>query len=364
MKRICIFCEKWESGGIESFLTNVLTHMDLSEIQIDIVVSELAKSVFVDPLKKLGITFFELSGTQRRFLKNRELFQKHLQKKRYDIIYLNIFQGLSLQYLKIAQKYHIEYRIVHSHNTNLRKSWTRKLKLLIHRAAKLWYGKYATEYLACSKEAAEFMFPAQCRYRFIPNGIDVKRFSFCGEHREMMRKRLGAADTCLVIGSVGRLCTQKNQLFVLEIMASLLYQNSNAILLLIGDGEDRQKLERRAETLGIKEHVVFYGTTQEVEPLYAAMDLLVFPSLFEGLGIVAIEAQVNGLPVLCSEYVPPEACITNLAVTLPLTLGPVGWAEAVCRYAGHKTLSRDEIQCCQQFDINMVAEEMRHLFGA
>lgn len=361
-RRICIFCERWESGGIESFLSNVLAHMDLTGLRIDIVVSELTESVFTKPLEDRGITFVELSGSQRSVLQNRRRFRRRLQDNCYDAVYLNAFQALSLQYLKIAQQCRVNVRIAHSHNTDLRKSWLRRLKLAVHHIAKRLYAGYATQYWACSAAAASFMFPRQCPYLFVPNGIDTARFSFSPAQREIQRKELHVSDTCLVLGSVGRLCTQKNQRFTLELAASLLQQHKDVLVLLIGEGEDRPALEQHAQALGIHENVLFYGTTCKMKSLYAAMDLVAFPSLFEGLGIVAIEAQVNGLPVLCSEHVPPEAHITDLAIQLPLTLGPERWAEYAVQYSGHRTLTQTERQRCRRFDIDVVAGEIERLF--
>lgn len=361
-RQICIFCEKWESGGIESLINNLITNMERSDLQIHIVAAELASSVFTTPLQEIGVRFFELSGSQKKVSRNRKLFREHLKRFHYDVIYLNVFHALTMQYLQIAKECHIEKRIVHSHNTALRKSVTRTLKLGIHHMAKHLYFGYATEYLACSKAAAEFMFPANAEYRFIPNGIDIERFSFASERRSSVRKTLDIPEECLLVGCIGRLCYQKNQRFLLDMMGELSKRGTNARLLLIGEGAERQKLERRAAELGIAQYVIFYGTTGEPEKLYSAMDVLAFPSRFEGLGIVAVEAQANGLPVLCSEYIPPEARISELAITVPLENGAGRWADAVCECAGHRELTAQQATCIGQFDIHKVSRQMRTIF--
>lgn len=360
-KRVCIFCEKWESGGIESFVTNILTHMDLSEMQIDIVVSELDTSVFSEKLCEIGVRFIELSGSQKKIWTNRKLFDQHLSKVSYDIIYLNIFHAISMQYLKIAKIHHIEKRIVHSHNAALRKSRTKFLKLGVHFFARQLYSGYGTEYLACSKAAAKFMFPRHTSYQFIPNGINMERFCFSSNQRRVVREQLHILDNCLLIGNVGRLCYQKNQIFLLDVMLQLLRKQENVKLLLVGNGEEEHVLKQRTKDLGIEKHVIFYGTTKKVECMYSAMDILAFPSLFEGLGIVAIEAQVNGLPVLCSEHVPPEACITDLALPLPIKLGAKVWSDAVNQCAGHRELTQKQIDSCKQFDIKLVSKQMQEI---
>ena len=130
MKRICCFCESWESGGIESFLASVYTHADLSELEIDIVTSKLLDSVFTARLEKLGIRFYQLSGSQRRLLTNHAMFRRLLRERHYDVLHINAFQSLSLYYAKLAMQAGVPIRIAHSHNTALRKSPLRWAKML------------------------------------------------------------------------------------------------------------------------------------------------------------------------------------------------------------------------------------------
>ena len=183
--KICCFCETWESGGIESFLNNVLQYINLEEIHVDIVVSCLKKSIFTEPLKQKGIRFFELSGDQRNFLKNYCMFMELLQKENYNAVHLHIFHGLSLYYACLAKKAGVPVRIVHSHNTALRSSKSQQLKLFIHNIAKNLFSNAATDLWACSALAAHFLFSKrvlkQKEFQFIPNGIDTKRFRFRSE---------------------------------------------------------------------------------------------------------------------------------------------------------------------------------------
>lgn len=322
-RRICCFCETWESGGIESFLYNVLSRMDFSKIEVDIVASELRKSIFTPELQKKGIQFYELSGSQRNVLKNWRNFQNLLVKRKYDVVHLNIFQGLSLYYACLAKRAGVPVRIAHSHNTALRKSKTKPLKLALHQISKNMFAGFATDFWACSKLAAEFMFPKQLLskkgFQFIPNGIDTERFRFNPEIREKIRAELGITNA-FVIGNVGRLCYQKNQTFLLQVFAEVLQKRPESRLLLVGTGELESSLKRQAKELGIMDKVIFYGASNHVEQLLWAMDLFVFPSLFEGLGIVVIEAQSAGLPVICSKFVPQEVNVTPLVQSLPLEI--------------------------------------------
>lgn len=327
--RVCCFCERWESGGIESFLRNVLLRMDMTHLEIDLVVSQLEESVFSQRLREHGVRFRELSGNQRHIWKNHRLFQALLRERQYDVVHLNIFQGMSLYYAHLAKVEGVPVRIAHSHNTDLRKSPTRRAKLWLHHLYSRRCAADATAFWACSKNAAEFMFPAELLeergFTFIPNGIDTEKFRFDPAVRAHVRQELGIADQ-FVIGNVGRLCYQKNQSFLLDVLAEAVKLRPESSLLLVGEGEDLNMLREKARALGIADQVIFYGVSKQVEQLLWAMDVFVFPSRFEGLGIVAVEAQAAGLKTICSENVPEAAAVSPLFHRVSLGETAAFWA--------------------------------------
>lgn len=361
MKHVCILCESWESGGIEAFLCNVVSHMDRSELEIDLVAARLGESIFTQPLQELGVRFYQLSGSSRKILQNHKILQKNLAERHYDVFYLNAYQGLSLVYLKLAQEMGVPICIAHSHNTALRASLTKPLKLAIHNWAKMKYTKEATALWACAKPAAEFLFSKKeldkRGYTFIPNGIDTEHFRFNLRMRNMMRTKF-QLEGKFVIGNVGRLCFQKNQEFLLEIFREVLKSESESVLLLIGNGKDKEKLKRKAAQLGIYDKVIFYGVTNQIDQLYWAMDAFVFPSRFEGFGIVVVEAQATGLPVLCSEAVPLEAIITDQVTQLKLSEGVKKWSEKLLKMNYIERISSSAKVAEAGFDIQTVAEKM------
>ena len=346
-RRICCFCEKWESGGIESFLHNVIMEMDLSRLEIDIVAAQICESVFTAGLKEKGVHFYELSGSQKRLGQNHKMFRQLLKERQYDVVHLNIFQGLSLYYGYLAKKAGVQRIITHSHNSALRRSRTRWLKLALHNMAKSLLAENATDYWACSRLAAEFMFPRDVveRYEFIPNGIDIEKFRFNDEVRKKVRKDLGIEGK-LVIGNVGRLCYQKNQENLLEVFAKLQSERPESVLLLVGEGEIKEELQQQVEKLGVADKVLFYGVTDKVEQLLWAMDIFVFPSRFEGLGIVAVEAQAAGLPVICSDGVPNEAVVSDLVQKVDLRSGVDSWVESIlhCQVGVDRLAVHEQVQ--------------------
>lgn len=358
-KKVCCFCEKWESGGIESFLCNVLLHMDLTGLEVDIVAAQLGESVFTQPLKAHGVQFYELSGKPNRMGPNHRLFRKLLAERQYDVLHLNLFQGLSLAYARLAKEAGVPVRIAHSHNTDLRPSPTRRLKLWLHDWGRKRYGADCTDFWACSGAAAEFLFGKGREYQFIPNGIDVQRFRFDPVVRARVREELGLSDE-FVIGHVGRLSQQKNQSFLLDVFAEIQCRRPNSRLVLVGEGEALPDLREKATALGIADQVIFYGLSERVEELFWAMDGFVFPSRFEGLGIVAVEAQAAGLPVLCSTAIPPEAMMTEDVTQLPLSAGPAAWAEAMLQMRASEDRAVGAAQVTAAgFEVSAVAERIR-----
>lgn len=331
-RRICVLCETWASGGIESFLANVLFRQEMPEMEIDLVAAAKYDSIYTARLQEHSIRIVTLSGSSWKLLENWHRFRSLLTERKYDVVYVNAFQALTLRYGLLARRAGVPVRILHSHNSDIRSHTLRLPKLLIHRISMLLYKGVGTELFACSDEAADFLFPASLRerglVRIIPNGIETERFRFQGETRDLIRSHMDLED-CLVLGHVGRLCIQKNQVFLMKVLKALITLRPEARLLLIGEGELRETLEKKAEELQIRDYVLFYGVTDKPQELLWAMDVFLFPSLFEGLGIAAVEAQCAGVPLVCSEHIPQQALITDLVHRIPLNSGAEAWAKAI-----------------------------------
>lgn len=362
--RICIYVDVWASGGIESFLTNIILHLvkNHTNLDIDIVASCVRESVFTNKLEAIGVKFYALSGGKYNILQQRKKFKWILKTYHYDVVYLNLFQGVSLYYAHIAKKSGVHMVIAHSHNSALRKSFFRTIKLCMHKFCIKKYVAEVDRFLACSKAAAEFMFTKKgvemCGYTFIPNGIDLERYRFDAEGRIKVRNDLGIGDK-FVIGNVGRLCYQKNQNFLLDVFAEVCKYRKDALLLLVGEGPDEDFLREKAIKLGIEDFVFFYGVTSQVEQLYWAMDCFAFPSWFEGLGIVMIEAQASGLPIICSENIPNEAILTDNCVRLGVGKTKE-WASEILRIRNINESRSENIESgvLWEYDINSAAEKV------
>ena len=324
-RKICCFCQRWASGGIESFLYNILNHMDLSKMEIHIVCAALTRNDLALRLEAKGVQFIQLSGSLHDLPANHRLFRKLIRQQRYDVVHLHIYQGLSLHYCRIARQEGVPIRIAHSHNEALRKSSTRAMKLVLHRMGRRFFTPEATHLWACSQAAAQFLFTGE-DFIHIPNGIDTQRFRFDDAIRQKIRGELGL-ENCFVIGNVGRLCSQKNQIFLLEVFAQVAKTRPDSRLLLVGDGPDRDILEEQVKELGIQPQTIFCGISHQVHQLLWAMDVFALPSLFEGLPLAAVEAQAAGLPVLCTQGLSKEVKLSSQLRFLPLDAD--AWVNAI-----------------------------------
>lgn len=364
MTKVCIFCEEWGSGGIETYILNVLSHIDLSQFEISIVTARLNTETYFSKLNKLGInlTVLPVNGISRHF--HLRAFQRTIHQHGFDVIYFNLYEGLALSYVWLAKLEGVPVRIVHSHNTDLRKSPTRFFKLAVHNICKHMFGGNATCKLACSKAAAEFLFSKKeienRNWKMIPNGIEIERFRFNQAGREATREELHLHKE-IAIGCIGRLCFQKNQLFLLKAFRIAHERQPDSRLFFVGEGDDLEILKRQTCELGLDEAVVFYGTTDQIPSLLWAFDILALPSVFEGLGIVAIEAQAAGLPVLCSDQVPGEVYITDLAVRLPLDDVSL-WSDELIRNAGQRRYDTEKALRMVGYSIQDVAIKLQDLW--
>jgi glycosyltransferase involved in cell wall biosynthesis len=265
----------------------------------------------------------------------------------YDVVHGHI-QEFSGYFLRAAARVGVKLRIAHSHNGAppterapgpLRRAYSRLMRR--------WVNQYATGGLACSRVAARSLYGERWedddRWQILHYGIDLVPFSQRFDMHEE-RSRLGIPATARVVGHVGRFVEQKNHAFLLDVIAECLKLNSDIYFLLIGDGHLRSSIERVAHERGLSQNVVFTGARSDVPRLMmSAMDLFVLPSLWEGLGIVLLEAQAAGLLALVSEHVPDECGVIPGQIELgQLAHGPKHWAERILRGLDRKMCDRQE----------------------
>lgn len=299
---------KWLGGGVESVIMNYYRHIDRNEIQFDFICDADSTDIPYEEIEKLGGRVIICPPYQKlpeyiKFLT--ELFRK----EKYQIVHSNI-NTLSVFPLYAAKKAGVPVRIAHSHNTSNPKEIKRNIiKNLLRPFSKV----YATDYFACSELAGRYQFGRGAQksglVKIIPNAIDIEKFKFDETARKELRREFGFDEKDFVLGHVGRFVPQKNHKFLIKVFSEVKKSRPEAKLLLVGQGPLEEKIKEQVEELKLKNDVVFAGQRSDVNKLYSAMDVFVLPSLYEGFGMVAIEAQCANLPTVVSSRVSDEVFI-------------------------------------------------------
>lgn len=344
-------------GGLESMLMNYYRHIDREEVQFDFLVHRQERAAFDDEIESLGGRIYRLPRlvpwSKNYLAALNRFFDEHSEHK-----IVHVHQDcLSSVILKVAAQHNVPVRVAHSHSANQDKN----LKYPI----KLWYKrgipKYATNLFACGKGAGDWMFGG-ASYQIINNAIDVVACAYNPTKCQEMRRQLGLENE-FTIGHVGRFNQPKNHPFLLDIFAALLRREPKAVLLLVGGGEDMTKIQAKAQALGVAEHVRFLGIRSDVADLMQAMDVFVFPSLYEGLPVTMVEAQAAGLPCIISDKVPPECILTEgLVDVLPLSAEPEIWAAKILEKKNLPRTDRRSEIAAHGFDITTEAVKLQEFY--
>jgi glycosyltransferase involved in cell wall biosynthesis len=321
-------------GGVESVVLNYYRHIDRTKIQFDFIAQSDSTCIPEDEITALGGRVFIVPPYQQISSYLSEC-QRIFSSEKPPIVHSHM-NALSVFPLKAAKAAGVQIRIAHSHSTA---SSHELLKTVVKDTLRPFARVYPTHLAACSTAAGEWLFSkrevSSGRVRLIPNAIDLDKFKYSLNLRIQKRKELGLDAHQLVIGHVGRMCKQKNQLFIEEIFTQLLMNHPEAVLVFVGGGDMFVEVKKRAQTLGISDSVRFLGIRSDVAEIYNAFDILLFPSLYEGLGITAIEAQANNLPVLASTNVPSEVSIVpELLHQSRLSDSAAEWANQLARVVG------------------------------
>ena len=321
-------------GGAETMVMNYYRQIDRTKLQFDFMVHRDERGEYDDEIEALGGRIFRMppvrpwsASSYRKQVS--EFYKKHPE---YRVIHSHMSELGYYDFIE-AERLGVPVRIAHAHNrphgVDLKSPmrWYYKTKMMPH----------ITHMFICGEEAGNWLFGEKNSGKFIMlnNAIDSRKYSLDPSVRKKVRDDLGISNN-LVIGHVGRFDTQKNHRFLIEIFNKVQAKRSDALLLLIGNdsGEIGEKIHSMVSAFGISDKVRFLGVRSDVAELMQAMDVFLFPSLFEGLSLASVEAQAAGLPVLISDGVPIECKKTPLVHVMPLSASAESWADKVTELAG------------------------------
>lgn len=325
--RIAMIMGKMIGGGVEAVVLNYYQNINRENIQFDFIIDSDSSVVPYELITDLGGRVYRISPYQHLRAYQRDLTAL-FKKNNYLIVHSHI-NAISVIPLRIAKKCGVPIRIAHNHSTAA-PGETRKniLKSIL----RIFSKKYPTQYMAPTRYAGEWLFGSKVadnELYILKNAVNVELFSYNKKAREEMRNELAYQSDDIVIGNIGRMVWQKNQKFVIDIFNELQKINKNYRLILIGDGPLKDSLMQQCQELGIEKLVKFIKNSNQIADYYQAMDCFLFPSNYEGLGMVAVEAQIAGLPVIASTQVPLEAKISDKFFTIDLNEKKHNWASYV-----------------------------------
>lgn len=341
--RVLVFGITDNPGGVEAVIMNYYRYVDNKKIQFDFLCNTKIVA-YEDEIKELGGNIYRIPMRSKNMTayktQLRHFFDSHIGV--FDAIWVNVCSLANIDYLKEAKRIGIPTRIIHSHNSKNMDSWARGI---LHGLNKQRIKNYATQFWACSQEAGKWFFPNSILkgkdYHIIHNAIDIKKYEFNLKIRDGVREQQNWSKK-FVIGNVGRLHFQKNQSFLLETFSKVNKVYPQSILVLVGDGEDKNELQKKASILGISDSVFFLGLRSDIPALLQGFDVFVFPSVFEGLPLAVIEAEAASLPVIASQgAIPPEVNMSDNFSFLPLESGSDVWAKKILGFINSARIKQD-----------------------
>lgn len=345
------------AGGAETFLMKIYRRIDRTKYQMDFCINMSEKCFYEDEILSLGGKIYRIPAKSASL--------RDFEKQLYNVVNANGYKyvlrvtssAFGFMDLKIAHKAGAEICAVRSSNSSDGGSLKSKIA---HSLGRALYGKYVNVKIAPSDLAAVYTFGKKAyeggAVNILHNAIDIDQYGFNADMRCRIRSEFGLSDDTTIVGHVGRFMTQKNHAFLLEVFSEYLKINGKSILMLVGGGELESAIKQKASELGILDKIIFTGVRSDVPALLSAMDVFVFPSLYEGMPNTVIEAQATGLPCLISDTITREADITGLVHYLPLGDADT-WAHLVAELPQVKRETPMQKFKENGYDIETVAEQ-------
>lgn len=331
MIRVLHILHGMNRGGTETMIMNYYRNIDRNKIQFDFLLTNLEKCDYEDEILTMGgritrITPLTIKTIHKYILDICKFFK---QNREYKICHSHTSSKSAFP-LAIAKLYNIPVRVCHSHNNKSEYG----IKGVVRDILKIPLKFVSTDYFACSEEAAKWLygnrFYRKGKHIVLKNAIDLSEFIYSKDSRNEIRKEFNLSEDNFVLGNIARFNEQKNHLFLLDIFKEVYLKNSKARLLLVGDGNLRPIIEKKIEEYNLQDVCILTGVRSDTQKLLQAMDAFVLPSLYEGLGIVLIEAQASGMKSYTSNgVVSKEAKVTDLLEYIGLEEDPYFWAEKI-----------------------------------
>lgn len=355
--RVLHFQGRMGKGGAETFMMNTYRNIDRTKVQFDFLIYNDFKDVqpYNSEIAGLGGRIFSVPNPKKHPFAYIKAVKKLLRDYQFDCVHNQVFFGGGLN-LWLAYKAGISKRIAHSHATTDGKESV--VFTLIRKFLDRWMFKYGTDFLACSTEAGYGLFGEKQPFLFIPNGIDLNLFRDFPETKSESKEKLGIENNPLVLGNIGRFEKQKNHTYLIDIFQKVSEKKPDSMLILIGEGALEQDIRDKVASLNLKDKVKFLGLRDDIPRVLNAMDVMVMPSLYEGLPISAVEAQAAGVKLVLSTEVSKETELSENVNFKSLNSAPEEWAELIVS----EPFDNPPLPEMEQYDKANSAELMQEIY--
>lgn len=319
MKILVVNTVATAKNGITNVIFNYINAIKNKSIVFDLVAINDVDAVYEDMITQTG-------GRVYTFYRNNILLYVYrlsriIRENKYDIVHIHGNSHTLCLELLAAIIGGCQVRIIHAHSTSC-------ISVKLHNLLYTPFNMMCTHRLACSQGAGKFMFESE-PFTIINNGVDVSKYAYDEQKRKELRSLLRITDDKLLIGHVGYFLALKNHDFIIKVFSQLVSKNDRYRLVLIGDGALRSNVENQVKTLGLEEKVYFTGNIDNVSDYLNAIDLIIMPSIYEGLPLTLIEQQANGLNCVVSDNITNEVDKTGNVMFLPLEKGAAQWADII-----------------------------------
>ena len=326
------------TGGLSSVMLNYWRTMDKTGLLIDFASNNIIEDQLYDEIIKEGSHYFQLPPRKQVFSYFRALCQLC---RGYDVIHVHANSATSVIELTAAKIARVHRRIHHNHTS-------RTQYPCLNKFLRPLFLRLFTHSIACSEQAGEWLFGSN-KYIILPNAIDLEKYEYAPNVRNLIRESFGIHDDEFVIGHIGRFMNAKNHEFLIKIFAKYHSTHPHSKLLLVGDGEWRPQVESWVQSSGCSDAIILAGLCSDIQVIIQAFDIFLFPSIYEGLPLTVLEAQASGLPSIISSNVTTLVDIGRDVIMKDLSDGFESWAELIDEF--DCSCSAREIRCAQNYEL-------------
>ncbi len=344
-------------GGLTTSMMNYYRAMNKEGLRFDFISCNTPDKELLEQIHTDGNKYERLPDRKKKTVSYMIALYRLVKRNSYDIVHIHGNSATMAIDLFPCRFAGVGRRIIHVHTTNTQHPFLHKILLSL-------MNRLATDRVAVSQDAGRYLYGANPFY-VLNNAIDSENYRYSEKSRRSFRMKFDIEAEAFVIGSVGKLTETKNHIYLVEVFAEIFKTRPDSVLLIVGEGPERDRIEKRIRELGLAPRCRLVGKQTDIPGCLSAMDFFVFPSLYEGFGLALLEAEASGLPCICSENIPSQVMVVSNCKAIPLK-DQSRWAAELAEdsFVDREKASRDAICSIvsNQLDVGAQADELRKYY--